>query len=217
VRVGTHTAFRATSDGKGGDGFYARDGRPLERAFLRYPVEYMLITSGFSYGRPHPILKKRKPHLGVDFAAPRGTPIVSVADGEVIQAGWIAYHGRHVAIRHTDGSISKYSHLERIATGLVVGAHVSKGEVIGAVGTSGLATGPHLHFALMRRGKAVNPLATEAPSLPRLSGTDLARLRASAAEVDFALLAAAPEIPRPVQIARSTTNVAKTAAAAESR
>jgi murein DD-endopeptidase MepM/ murein hydrolase activator NlpD len=207
VRIGTgaaaRTAFHIKGDAGAADGFYARDGRPLERAFLRYPVEFMLVTSGFSYGRRHPILKKHKPHLGVDFAAPRGTPVVAVADGEVIEAGWAGYHGRHVGIRHADGSTSGYSHLERIAPGLAIGSRVSKGEVIGAVGTSGLATGPHLHFAVTRRGKPVNPLGadTATPGLPRLAGKSLARLQASAAEVNVALIAAAPKQTKTIQIA----------------
>ena len=206
VRVGTgaatRRAFHVKNDVDGTDGFYASDGRPLEHAFLRYPVEFMLVTSGFSYGRRHPILKKRMPHLGVDFAAPRGTPIVAVADGEVIEAEWVPFHGRHVGIRHADGSISGYSHLERIMPRTKVGARVRKGEVIGTVGTSGMSTGPHVHFSLTRRGKPVNPLATVMPSLPPLKGAALARLRTSVTEAESALAAAAPEIAKPIQIAR---------------
>ena len=189
VGSGSHArmAFRAQAEAEGPAGFYARDGKPLERAFLRYPVEYMLVTSGFSYARRHPILKKRKPHLGVDLAAPRGTPVVAVGDGEVVEAGWAGPHGRHVGIRHADGSTSGYSHLERIAPGLRVGRLVHKGDVIGAIGTSGLATGPHLHFSVTRRGKLVDPLGTPAPSLPTLTGTALAGLKTSVAEVEAAL------------------------------
>jgi murein DD-endopeptidase MepM/ murein hydrolase activator NlpD len=162
----------------------------------------MRVTSGFSYGRRHPILKKRMAHLGVDFAAPRGTPIVAVADGEVIEAEWLPFHGRHVGIRHADGSISGYSHLERIMPAVSVGTRVSKGEVIGTVGTSGLSTGPHVHFSLTRRGKPVNPLGTVTPSLPSLKGAALARLRTSVTEAESALAAAAPETAKPIQIAR---------------
>jgi murein DD-endopeptidase MepM/ murein hydrolase activator NlpD len=206
ITVGTgaaaRRAFHVEGSGEGTDGFYASNGRPLEKAFLRYPVEFMLVTSGFSYGRRHPVLKKWKAHLGVDFAAPRGTPIVAVADGEVIGAGWVPYHGRRVSIRHADGSVSGYSHLERIAAAASVGARVRKGEVIGTVGTSGITTGPHVHFSLARRGKPVNPLGVQAPSLPQLTGAALAHLRASVAEAEIALAAAAPESTKPIQLAR---------------
>jgi murein DD-endopeptidase MepM/ murein hydrolase activator NlpD len=186
-------AFHVVDEKSGVDGFYDASGRPLERRLLRYPVAHLLVTSRFATMRKHPITKKHKPHLGVDFAAPRGTPVVAVGDGEVIDAGWDGPFGRHVRIRHADEIVTAYAHLDRIATGVRVGSRVRRGEVIGTVGATGLATGPHLHFGVIRNGKYVDPLTTTLPPAPALQPDALAALRASVSDAELALTASADD------------------------
>src|SRR5438094_2511171 len=148
-----------------GHGAYDRpSGEPLPREFLRYPLEFTEITSEFSPLREHPILRCPRPHLGVDFAAPPGTPVRAVASGTVVEAGWVHQLGRSVRVEHSGGLRSVYGHLRRIADGVREGMAVERGQVIGYVGSSGLSTGPHLHFALDRGGEYVDPLKlTPAP------------------------------------------------------
>jgi murein DD-endopeptidase MepM/ murein hydrolase activator NlpD len=159
--------FEADDDGDGN--YYTPDGRSFGRAFLRYPVEFTRITSQFTSSRFHPLLGVRRPHLGVDFAAPMGTPVRAIASGRVEYAGWHGGSGRFIKIEHGSGIESSYSHLQSIAAGARNGSHVQVGQVIGAVGASGLATGPHLHFALYRGGVYVNPMTIKLPASPPLS------------------------------------------------
>jgi murein DD-endopeptidase MepM/ murein hydrolase activator NlpD len=157
--------FEADDDG---GNYYTPEGRSFGRAFLRYPVEFTRIASTFTYSRFHPLLGVNRPHLGVDFAAPMGTPIRSIASGRVLYAGWKGGSGRFIRIDHGSGIESSYSHLQSITSGVRAGARVQVGQVIGAVGASGLATGPHLHFALYRDGIYVNPLTVKLPASPPL-------------------------------------------------
>lgn len=145
---------------RGGDdgAYYTREARPLGGSLLRYPVSFTRISSYFSDSRFHPIKNRRMPHYGVDFAAPTGTPVVAAGDGVVRAAGWAGSSGRLVRIDHEDTYVSAYAHLSRIAAGVTRGARVTQGQVIGYVGSSGLATGPHLHYAVFRNGKYVDPL-----------------------------------------------------------
>jgi murein DD-endopeptidase MepM/ murein hydrolase activator NlpD len=157
------------ADGRGG--YYRPDGHPVSRELLRYPVEFTEITSEFSRRRRHPITRRARPHLGVDFAAPVGTPVRAVADGNVSEAGWDRSGlGRCVRVTHPSGLASTYGHLSRVAAGLATGSRVERGQVVGWVGATGLATGPHLHFSLHREGEYVDPLAVtagvEAPLAP---------------------------------------------------
>jgi murein DD-endopeptidase MepM/ murein hydrolase activator NlpD len=131
--------------------------------FLRYPLRFTRISSVFTDARLHPILHRLRPHLGVDFAAPTGTPVRVVAGGKVIRAGWSGGFGNCIRIDHPGPFDSFYAHLQRLAKGLKAGATVERGQVIGYVGATGLATGPHLHFALFRDGQYVNPLTTKLP------------------------------------------------------
>lgn len=142
-------------DEHGKPAYYAPDGKALKKSFLKSPLKFGRITSKFSHARLHPILKIVRPHLGVDYAAPAGTPVQSVAAGLVTGAGYNGGGGRTVTIRHASGYETKYLHLSRIA--VRVGARVDQGNVIGTVGSTGLATGPHLDFRINRNGKAVNP------------------------------------------------------------
>jgi len=148
-------------------------GQPLDDSLLRYPLEFTRITSTFSYSRFHPILKTRRPHLGVDFAAPTGTPIRAVGAGRVRWAAWKGSFGRHIEIDHGGELVSAYSHLSRIHPALSSGRTVERGQVIGWVGTSGRSTGPHLHFAIFEKGRYVNPMSGR--RAPAVAAVDLAR------------------------------------------
>lgn len=142
-----------------GQGIYVdARGTALTQSFLRYPVEFTSISSVFSSQRFHPILKTNRPHNGVDFASPPGTPVRAAGDGVVSWAGRNGEYGNHVAINHGDGMVTTYSHLRGIAAGLRAGERVRQGQVVGFVGQTGLATGPHLHFALFHNQQYINPL-----------------------------------------------------------
>ena len=149
------------SDGYGD--YYTPEGNSVRRTFLRAPVRYSRISSRYSNGRLHPILKVRRPHQGVDYAAPTGTPIWAVADGEVIFRGWSGGFGRLVQIRHNNGYVSYYGHLSRYGGDVQVGAHVRQKQVVGYVGSSGLATGPHLDYRLKINGRFVDPMRASFP------------------------------------------------------
>jgi murein DD-endopeptidase MepM/ murein hydrolase activator NlpD len=145
---------------RAGVGFahYDPSGRSLRKTFLRSPLEFTRITSGFTYARPHPILGGIQPHLAIDYAAPTGTPVRAVADGAVEAAGWNGGSGISVRLRHRDGFETMYNHLSRLGPGIRSGVHVVQRQVIGFVGATGLATGPHLDFRVARDGRFVNPL-----------------------------------------------------------
>jgi murein DD-endopeptidase MepM/ murein hydrolase activator NlpD len=158
-RTRSAAAFLYSEGGADEPRYVDRNGRPLEHALLRYPVEFTRISSAFSEGRFHPILKQSRPHLGVDFAAPAGTPVRAIGAGKVIWAGWKGGFGRHVEIEHADGLVSTYSHLRATHPTLASGSPVKQGQLLGWVGQTGLATGPHLHFALFENGQYLDPLS----------------------------------------------------------
>ncbi|MCX6537638.1 MAG: M23 family metallopeptidase [Acidobacteria bacterium] len=157
VNEGRHLkAFRFTHP-DGTVGYYDENGRSLKRFMLWSPLKFEpRVTSGFSYNRMHPVLNIARAHLGVDFAAPIGAPVVSVANGVVTQAGFSGEAGRLVAVRHSSGYETMYLHLSSIA--VRAGQHVSQGDLVGRVGASGLATGPHLDYRIRKNGAYVNPL-----------------------------------------------------------
>lgn len=148
---------------------FSRDGQSTLRKFLSSPVSYSRISSGFSSSRFHPILGYSRAHTGVDYAAPTGTPVSSIADGTVTYAGRLGQAGIAVKVKHRGGFESEYFHLSRIASGTRVGSRVEQGQVVGFVGSTGLSTGPHLHFGIKINGSHVNPL----PVLERSSGVPL--------------------------------------------
>ncbi len=169
-RVGTFEAYYYADAELHVDGWYAPDGSSLERNFLRTPLKYTRISSGYTHHRYHPILHRYKAHLGIDYAAPEGTPVWAIAKGVVTKVGHTKAGGNIVTIRHSDGYTSHYAHLSRFARGLHTGMHVAQKQVIGYVGHTGRVTGPHLHFALRRHGRHVNPLKvkfTQGPPLPQ--------------------------------------------------
>jgi murein DD-endopeptidase MepM/ murein hydrolase activator NlpD len=137
--------------------------------FLKSPLNYRRISSYFSHRRFHPILRVYRPHYGVDYAAPTGTPIVSIGDGRVIHAGWKGGLGKYVEISHNNVYRSCYGHLSRYGRGIRKGARVSQGQVIGYVGSTGLSTGPHLDFRIKKFGSYVNPLRIEYPRVEPVS------------------------------------------------
>jgi len=139
-------------------GHYDTAGQSVRKSFLRSPLEFTRITSGFTYARPHPILGGVRPHLAIDYGAPVGTPVRAVADGVVVSAGWNGGNGIQVHLRHRSGYETQYNHLSRIAAGLHAGMRVKQKQIIGAVGATGLATGPHLDYRVAKNGTFVNPL-----------------------------------------------------------
>lgn len=149
---------------KGMGGYYNHEGRSLARSFLRFPLEFTAITSKFSESRFHPILRTNLPHYGVDFAAPRGTPVRAVGDGIIAEAGWNGGYGKAIDIKHDSNFLSRYAHLDGFAEGIQPGVAVTKGQTIGFVGSTGRATGPHLHFELYKDQQFINPLSVEFPA-----------------------------------------------------
>lgn len=160
--IGTYYAFYYRDPDERED-YYDEEGNSLRKQLLKSPLQYRRISSYFSLSRLHPILRVRRPHYGVDFAAPRGTPVATVGDGHVVFAGWKGGYGRLVIINHPNSFKTYYAHLSRIEKGVVAGAKVKQGEVIGYVGSTGLSTGPHLHFGIKKYGKWANPLKIDLP------------------------------------------------------
>ncbi len=155
-------------------GYYDGDGRPLRKLFLRSPLRYSRVTSRFSQRRFHPVLKRYRPHYGVDYGAPTGTPVRATGNGTVILAGWDGGGGRTVKVRHPNGFVTAYLHLSRFAAGIRSGRRVAQGDTIGHVGSTGLATGPHLDYRVQRNGRWVNPLAMKVEPAPPIPDDQIA-------------------------------------------
>lgn len=173
------TAIRYTN-AKGETLFYTEDGRPLRKAFLRTPVEFTRISSRFSSGRMHPILGKMRAHRGVDYAAPSGTPIRAAGAGKIVFRGKKGGYGNCIILQHNGKFTTLYGHMSRFAAGKV-GQRVSQGQVIGYVGMTGLASGPHLHYEFRIDGKHRDPLTVTLPKEEPLPATELARFSKGAA------------------------------------
>ncbi len=162
--------------------YYDSSGRNLKKTLLRSPLRYRSISSRFSKRRFHPILRIHRPHLGVDYAAPAGTPVSSAGDGRVLFSGYKGQNGKMVRIRHAGGYETFYGHLSRIPGRIRKGTRVSQGEIIGYVGTTGLSTGPHLDYRLKKNNRFVNPLNVQLPSghpVPEQYMKDFIRFRDS--------------------------------------
>lgn len=158
----TYTAIRYEKS-NGQARYYSPEGQSLQRAFIRNPVKYARISSKFNPQRMHPILNIKRPHYGVDYAAPAGTPIKAAGDGKVIFAGKKGGYGNTIIINHGNNVTTRYGHMKRFAKNIHTGSRVEKGNIIGYVGSTGLATGPHLHYEYRRNGKALNPLTVSLP------------------------------------------------------
>jgi len=155
-------AFYFEQNGSGD--YFDEEGNSLQRTFLKAPLRFSRISSGFSNSRMHPVLKIRRPHHGIDYAAPSGTPVYTVGDGVIIKKGYQKRGGgNYVKVKHNGTYSTTYMHLKGYAKGIKVGRHVKQGDLLGYVGSTGLATGPHLDFRFYRNGKAVNPLKVESP------------------------------------------------------
>ena len=171
---GTFDAFYFSAEA-GGGGYYNRNGEALQRSFLRAPLSYARISSPFSANRLHPIFRAVLPHLAIDYAAPPGTPVVAIGAGRIDFIGWQNGYGNVIDIRHAGNYTSRYAHFSRFAPDLYTGQPVSAGEVIGYVGQTGNATGPHLHFEFLHGTTKINFLALRLPKIEQLVGDDLQR------------------------------------------
>lgn len=149
-----------------GDGFeyFDEEGNSLRKAFLKAPLKFSRISSRFSYSRMHPVLHYRRAHTGVDYAAPKGTPVLAIGDGTVIMASYHGGGGNTVKIKHNSIYTTGYLHLSGYGKGIKVGARVTQGQVIGYVGSTGISTGPHLDFRFWKNGQPVDPLKVDPPS-----------------------------------------------------
>jgi murein DD-endopeptidase MepM/ murein hydrolase activator NlpD len=143
--------------------YFDENGNSLRKEFLKTPIEFARITSRYSSRRFHPVLKTYRPHTGIDYGAPTGTPIRTVGDGKIAAAAYTRSNGRYVKIRHNSVYSTMYLHMSRFGKGIKKGATVKQGQIIGFVGSTGLATGPHLHFNFLLNGRPVDPLKIEIP------------------------------------------------------
>ncbi|MGD8320202.1 MAG: M23 family metallopeptidase [Gemmatimonadota bacterium] len=182
--------FDPNGDGEGS--YYDLDGKSVRRAFLLKPLEYRRISSRFSTGRMHPILNRIRAHKGIDYAADRGTPVMATADGVVTMRGRNGGYGNMVEIRHPNGFRTRYGHLSAFKRGVVLGSRVHQGDIIGYVGMTGLATGPHLHYEMIRGGRQVDPLSVDLPKGDPVPSQDQDRWNA-AMTARMSLLNSIPE------------------------
>ncbi len=179
--------------------YYHADGTSARRTLMKTPVDGARLSSRFG-SRKHPILGYTRMHKGLDFAAPRGTPIMAAGDGVVERANWYGGYGRYIRIRHNGTYKTAYAHLNAIAKGVSAGARVRQGQIIGYIGTTGRSTGPHLHYEVMRDDKQVNPLSLKLPTGETLKGDVFAAFNSyrSALETEIAA------IPLPFEVAKLT-------------
>jgi murein DD-endopeptidase MepM/ murein hydrolase activator NlpD len=182
LRLYRYTPGTAASD------FFNARGESVRKALLRTPVDGARLSSGFGM-RHHPILGYTKMHRGVDFAAPPGTPIMAAGDGVVRDAGWHGDYGNLVVLRHNGTFETAYAHMSRVATGLHPGQRIRQGQVIGYVGATGRATGPHLHYEIRIRGEATNPMSVKMQPGQQLAGKELVAFHSVADALDHKLLA----------------------------
>lgn len=178
-------AFRYVA-ADGSEGYYTAEGTSVRKAFLKSPIQFSSITSGFGY-RQHPILNTYGVHKGIDYGAPTGTSVWAVADGVVTHAGPAGGYGNMVAVRHPNGYETRYAHLRGFASGTRVGKHIEQKQVLGYVGQTGLATGPHLHFEVLVRGQHTNPLKISVPPAPPIRSEEMPAYRAAISYVLAAL------------------------------
>ncbi|OIP34859.1 MAG: hypothetical protein AUK27_06110 [Deltaproteobacteria bacterium CG2_30_66_27] len=174
--------------------YFDDEGKSLRKAFLKAPLSYRRISSGFTKRRMHPILKIARPHFGVDYAAPSGAPVSTVGDGTVTFAGYKGPNGNLVIVRHPNGYTTFYGHLSRIMKGIRRGAEVRQGDVIGKVGATGRATGPHLDYRIRRNGTFLNPLTVNLPKGGVLPPNRMADFRGVREEFARSLAAISPTL-----------------------
>jgi len=169
-----HYAYNYTYR-EGRSEYFDEEGTSLRRAFLKAPLSYSRISSHFSNARVHPITKVVRAHHGVDYAAPAGTPVYSIGDGVVTVKGWDSKGGgNYLKIKHNGTYTTEYMHLKGFASGIAQGVHVTQGQLIGYVGSTGLSTGPHLDFRVFKNGTAINPLSMDLPAVDPIKPEDMA-------------------------------------------
>lgn len=161
--------------GESKEGYYEENGNSVQKVFLKSPLQYRYISSGFSYARKNPVTGIVTAHRGLDLVANAGTPAVTIGDGTVVQAGWNGGYGISATVRHNDTYTSVYGHFQNLAKGIRAGAKVKQGQIIGYVGSTGQSTGPHLHYEMHKFGSFVNPLKVEVPAGEALKEGDRAR------------------------------------------
>jgi murein DD-endopeptidase MepM/ murein hydrolase activator NlpD len=193
-----YTAYRFKR-ADGSIGWFSEDGRPIQKSFLRIPVDFTRISSPFSAARMHPILGLMRAHKGVDYAAPTGTPIHAAGDGVIKFRGWMNGYGNFVIIQHDTHISTAYGHMSRFATERI-GQHVHQGDIIGYVGMTGLATGPHLHYEFRVDGVQRNPQTVTLPKPEPLAGTQMAMFQSTAVKPQLARLT---EIDNNYKLARA--------------
>lgn len=174
--------------------YYDEAGEALRGQFLLAPLDIVRVTSGYNLRRFHPVLRRTRPHLGVDYGAARGTPVRATGAGRVTRAGWWGDYGNAVEIRHANNIRTRYAHLANFARGVAAGTQVEQGQVIGYVGDTGLATGPHLHYEFLRNGAQVNPARLQLPGAEPVPS----ELREQFEAVQHAVLARLRSLPMPI-------------------
>ena len=180
VNQGNHFDAILFTDGDRHPDYYSSDGQSLRKAFLKAPLSFSRISSGFTMRRYHPIAKTWRAHPAIDYAAPTGTPIKTVGDGVISKKGYTRGNGNYLKIRHANGYETLYLHMSKFGRGIRQGGRVSQGQVIGYVGSTGLATGPHLCFRMRKNGAPVNPQRVKSPSVAPVSQTNMARFKTEA-------------------------------------
>lgn len=167
-------------DSQGRDGYFTAQGQSMKRAFLKSPMPFDRISSGFSSGRLHPVLQVLRAHKGIDYAAPTGTPVRAIADAKVDFVGTQGGYGNLIVLKHQSPYSTAYGHLSRFGKGIKRGSNVDQGQIIGYVGSTGMATGPHLHYEFRVNGAQRNPLAMKLPTAYPLEGRSKAQFAAHA-------------------------------------
>lgn len=172
----SHRAIRYT-DTEGRSDYYNPKGRPMRQAFIRAPVEFSRISSNFNMRRVHPLHKRNMPHRGIDYAAPTGTPILAAGDGRVVTASRTDANGNYVVLQHGAQFVTKYLHMSKFGRGIKSGVRVRQGQVIGYVGATGWATGPHLHYEFLVNGVHQNPRTVKLPQADPIPANEITRFR----------------------------------------
>ncbi|MDX9710327.1 MAG: peptidoglycan DD-metalloendopeptidase family protein [Trichloromonas sp.] len=167
-------------DGDNPPQYYTPDGKGMRKAFLKAPLDFSRISSGFTKKRFHPVLRVWRPHLAIDYAAPTGTPVRTVADGTVVKRSYDRSNGNLVRMRHANGFETTYIHLNKFAKGLKVGKRLKQGDLVGYVGSTGIATGPHLDFRMFKNGRPINPATVKSTTADPVSKGNLVAFQAEA-------------------------------------
>jgi len=188
----TYRAYKFEHNGR--VDYYDENGRALKKAFLKTPLSFRRISSYFSRGHFHPILKISRPHHGLDYAAPAGTPVSTVSDGTVSFSGYKGQYGKLVVIGHSNGWKTYYGHLSEIRKGIKTGRKVKQGQIVGYVGSTGLATGPHLHYEIRIKNKPVNPLTVKLPRGGKIPEKIMTDFKTFKSQMDTQLASITPSV-----------------------